>query len=93
MNTLDTIDKLMNDGLQVKSVYFDKDLDLMLIVLSNKQIIERTISITNRLHSATIKQLMMYTVSQAGIHWPDIGENLSLRKLLKEEIVNGKQIF
>ena len=97
MNTLenkkwdfDPIDKLIfENGLKIKSAYFDKELDLMLIVLGNKKVLKRTISMSSRLNSATLQQLQQYEISRTGIHWPKIDEDLSLRGFLKEEMVNA----
>jgi hypothetical protein len=84
----DPIDKLIfEDGLRIRSVYFDKDLDVMLILLNNKKVLERKISITERLKQASEEQLKKYELSRTGIHWPELDEDLSLRGFLKEEVL------
>lgn len=89
-NVFDPIDKLIfEDGLRIRSVYFDKELDVMLILLNNRKVLERKISITERLKNASVEQLKKYELSRTGIHWPELDEDLSLRGFLKEEVVNA----
>lgn len=68
--------------------FFNQDLDIMLILLNNKKILQRKISMTERLKSASLEQLQNYEVSRTGIHRPNIDEDLSLRGFLKEEMLN-----
>jgi hypothetical protein len=68
--------------------FFNQDLDIMLILLNNKKILQRKVSMTERLKSASLEQLQNYEVSRTGIHWPVIDEDLSLRGFLKEEMLN-----
>jgi len=87
--SFDQIDRqIFEEGLQIKSVFFNEDLDIMLILLNNKKVLQRKISMTERLKSARMDQLQNYEISRTGIHWPDIDEDLSLRGFLKEEILN-----
>ena len=87
---LDAVDKIIFDeGLRIRSVHFDQELDLMLIILSNKKILKRNIGITSRLKNATEAQLKNLTISRTGIHWPELDEDLSLRGFLKEEMLNA----
>ena len=88
----DPIDKMIfEDGITITSVFFHKELDVMLILLSNRRIIERKISITKTLAQATDKQLQNFTISRTGIHWPELDEDLSLRGFLKEEMIKAVQ--
>lgn len=88
----DPIDKMIfEEGIKIMSVYFHKDLDVMLILLSNRKILERKISITKRLAEATEEQLYKYEISRTGIHWPELDEDLSLRGFLKEEMLKAIQ--
>ena len=70
---------IFEDGLKIVTVFFHKDLDVMLILLSNKKILERKISVAKRLAQASEQQLMCYQLSRTGIYWPDLDEDLSLR--------------
>ena len=87
---MDAIDRLIyKDGLRIKALHFHKDLDLMLIILNNGKVLQRTISFSKRLHKATVEQLNHYEFIGAGtgIHWPDVDEDLSLRGFLEEELI------
>ena len=85
---LDEIDKMIfESGLKIISVFFNKELDVMLVLLSNRKIIESKISITPTLARASEQQLKNYQVSRTGIHWPALDEDLSLRGFLKQEML------
>lgn len=89
----DPIDKMIfEEGLRIKSVHFDKDIDLMLIVLNNKKVLERSISISERLKGATLQQLQNYQISRTGIHWPALDEDLSLRGFIKDEMLQALKV-
>ncbi|KEO71858.1 DUF2442 domain-containing protein [Anditalea andensis] len=88
-NEYDTIEKLIyEEGLKINALHFHPDLDLMLIVLSNKKVLQWAISSSLRLGQATLEQLHNYRLigKGAGVHWPDLDEDLSLKGFLKEEI-------
>ena len=90
---LDPIDKIIfEENLKILSVYFHRELDVMLILLNNRKIIERRISMTERLAHADENQLQRYELSRTGIHWPDLDEDLSLRGYLKEEMINAIRV-
>ncbi len=86
---MDAIDRLIyKDGLRIKALHFHKDLDLLLIILNNGKVLQRTLSFSKRLHQATPEQLHHYEFigEGTGIHWPDVDEDLSLRGFLEEEL-------
>ena len=88
-NDYDELEKIIyEDGLRIKALHFHPDLDLMLVVLSNKKVLSRSISNSERLKKATPEQLMNYRLigKGAGVHWPDVDEDLSLKGFLQEEI-------
>ena len=88
-NDYDSIEKIIyEDGLKIKALHFHPDLDLMLIVLSNKKVLNRAISSSSRLKEASPEQINNYRLigKGAGVHWPDVDEDLSLKGFLKEEI-------
>ena len=87
---MDAIDRLIyREGLRVKVIHAHKDLDLMLIILNNGKVLQRTISFSQRLRQATADQLNHYEFigEGTGIHWPDVDEDLSLRGFLEEELL------
>jgi len=82
----DAIDQIIFDGgLRIKSVWLDKELDLMIILLNNRKIIQRTISDFPFLKNASDAQLKSLNNDGFGIHWTDLDEDLSLRGFLKDE--------
>ena len=86
---MDALDRLIyEEGLRIKHIYFDKELDLMLLVLNNKKVMKRTISEFKRLADATEDQLTNFENDGIGIHWPDVDEDLSLRGFLKYELAH-----
>ncbi|MBS1491834.1 MAG: DUF2442 domain-containing protein [Bacteroidetes bacterium] len=80
---------IFEDGVRIIAAYFHKDMDVMLLLLNNRKIIERSINATEALAKASEKQLQNYSLSRTGIHWPDLDEDLSLRSFLKEEMINA----
>lgn len=85
----DSLDQLIfEEGLRVKNVWFDKDLDLIAVLLNNKKIIQRPISDFDRLRNATVDQLNHFENDGIGIHWPELDEDLSLRGFLKYELAH-----
>lgn len=90
INQYDPIEKVIfEDGLRIKAVHFHKDLDLMLVVLTNGKILRRKISASTLLINATPEQLDDYCLTGrgAGIHWPQLDEDLSLKGFLKDELI------
>jgi hypothetical protein len=85
----DPLDQLIfEDGLRIKTLWFDQDLDLLVVLLNNKKIIQRPISDFNRLKNATKIQLNNFENDGIGIYWPDVDEDLSLRGFLKYELAH-----
>ncbi len=87
---MDAIDRLIyQDGLRVKVIHTHKDLDLMLVVLNNGKVLQRTLSFSQRLQQATAEQLSHYEFigEGTGIHWPEVDEDISLRGFLEEELL------
>lgn len=86
----DPIDSMIfEQGLRIEKLFFDKELDLMLIVLNNKKILKENISRFKLLGDATLEQLQDYEISRTGVHWPALDEDLSLRGFLKTAIVSS----
>lgn len=83
----DPLDQLIfEEGLRIKSVWFDQELDMIIVLLNNKKIIQRPISDFTKLKSASEEQRYKYENDGIGIHWPEIDEDLSLRGFLKYEL-------
>ncbi len=89
INKFDTIEKIIfQDGLRIKAVHFHKDLDLMLVVLTNGKVLRQKISSSERLQNASTAQLNDFRLigNGAGIHWPQLDEDLSLKGFLQKEL-------
>ncbi|HWV30405.1 MAG TPA: DUF2442 domain-containing protein [Dyadobacter sp.] len=78
---------IQTNGLQIRHFGFARDLDLAFFILNDKRIITRTLSSLPYLANAEDYDLDQYTVSETGIHWPDLDVDISLRGLLQEEKV------
>ena len=88
-NNYDELERLIyEDGLKIKALHFHPEVDLMLIVLTNGKVLQRTITSSPRLKQATAEQLNNYRLigKGAGVHWEEVDEDLSLKGFLKEEI-------
>lgn len=87
----DDLDQMILDkGLQIRHFGFARDLDLALFILNDKRVITRTLSSLPYLANAEDYDLDQYTVSETGIHWPNLDVDMSLRGLLQEEEVLTK---
>lgn len=87
--TNDPIDELIfGNGLYIKALHFHPELDLWLIVLNNGKILERKLSAFKQLSAAKNDQLLNFRLlgNGAGIHWPGLDEDISLRGLMEEEV-------
>ncbi len=88
-NNFDSLERVIfENGLRIVSLYFQMELDLMLIVLNNKKVINRPISSSQRLKKASLESLNNYKLisNGVGIHWPELDEDLSLKGFLQEEV-------
>jgi hypothetical protein len=80
---------IFEEGLRIERLFFDKDLDLMLIVLNNRKVLKDNISSYKNLRDATSVQLEAYEISRTGVHWPEMDEDLSLRGFLKTAMLSS----
>ncbi len=88
-NNFDELEQIIFEGgLRLVGIHFQKEVDLMMIVLNNKKVLTRQISKYKNLENASLDQLKNYRLISMGIgvHWPDLDEDLSLKGFLKEEI-------
>ena len=91
-STMNALEKRIHlDGLRIKALHFHHDLDLMLIVLTNKKVLTHPISSSQLLADATEEQRNHYELigKGVGVHWPDLDEDLSLKSFLQEEIIRS----
>jgi Protein of unknown function (DUF2442) len=83
----DPLDKLIFEyGLRIKRLFFDSELDLMLVLLTNGRVLNLKLSGFKRLQSARPEQLHDYVLEHDGIgvHWPSLDEDLSVRGFIKQ---------
>ncbi|HEY5464880.1 MAG TPA: DUF2442 domain-containing protein [Hanamia sp.] len=89
INNFDAIEKLIyQEGLEIVSVDFHPELDVMLIILNTKAVLHQRLSSYPRLSSADKRALLQYELIArgTGIHWPLLDEDLSLKGFLKDEL-------
>ena len=83
----DPIDQLIfEEGLRMKNIWIDRELDLIIVLLNNKKLLKRPLSDFKRLAGAKEEQLSKFVNDGKEIHWPDLDEDLSLRGFLKYEL-------
>lgn len=92
--TKDPLDKVIfEQGLRIKKLFFDTELDLMLVLLTNGRVLNLKLTGFGRLSNATAEQLTDYTLENDGtaVSWESLDEDLSIRGFIKqaalEEIV------
>jgi hypothetical protein len=78
---------IASKSLKISRIVFFRDLDMLLIVLNNRQVISRQLSVYPFLHQATDADLENYVLSDSGVHWPSMDADLSLRGFLIEEAI------
>lgn len=91
-NRYDPLEQIIfEQDLRIVGVHCYANLDLILIVLNNKRVLQRKISTSTLLSKATPEQLQNLQLISGGIgiHWPDVDEDISLKGLLKEEFSFG----
>ena len=87
----DPIDILIFEkGLRIKTLFIEKEMDLLLIILNNGNLIKSRISVIERLHNASQDELLKWELRNegTGIHWAGLDEDLSLYGFIKEATVN-----
>lgn len=84
----DPLDGLIQEkNLRIVGLHFYPEMDLMLVVLSNKRVIQRNLSDFSLLNTASLQQLEGYQISRYGVHWAEIDEDLSLKGFLQAELM------
>jgi len=90
-NNFDSIEKIIfEDGITIEAVDIHPEMDVMLIILNTKAVLQQKISNYKRLATATKETLQQYELigSGTGIHWPLLDEDLSLKGFLRDELLN-----
>ncbi len=88
-NKYDALEKLIYDeNWRIQALDIHQELDLMLIILNTKAILQKRLSAYSRLSKATKEQLYNYQLIEGGtgIHWDELDEDLSLKGFLQDEL-------
>ncbi len=82
-----------NDGLRIVALNFRRELNEMLVTLSTGTVLHLLLSDYPILETASMEQLRQYTFigDGAGVHWPMLDEDLSLRGFLQGAAVSLEQ--
>ncbi len=84
----DPLDRMIfEEGLRIMDVWFNKELDLVIVLLNSKKIIKRPLSDYKQLANATPSQLQNFKNDGIEIYWPELDEDVSLRGFLKYELM------
>ena len=85
---VDPLDRMIfEEGLRIMEVWFNKELDLIIILLNSKKIIKRPLSDYRLLANAPLSQLRNFKNDGTEIYWPELDEDISLRGFLKYELL------
>ena len=90
-NNFDAIEKLIfEEGLRIEAIDLHPELDMMLVVLNTKVVLQYRVSSYPRLKNADSKALLQYELigNGSGVHWPLLNEDLSLKGFLRDELKN-----
>lgn len=88
-NNFDSIEKIIyEEGLRIETIDFHPDLDLMLIVLNTKVVLQQRISSYKKLVTSNKEALLKYELvaKGTGVHWQQLDEDLSLKGFLQQEL-------
>lgn len=86
IRSVDVIDKLIFEKkMRINTVFILKDLDLMIVVLNNKKVLNIQLSEYPKLKNATKNQLDNWKLISkgVGIEWEEIDEDLSLKGFIQ----------
>lgn len=83
----DPLDRLIfEQDLGIKKLFFDRELDLILVLLTNGRVLNLKLSGFTRLRNATDSQLAAYELDDKGtaVSWELLDEDLSVRGFIKQ---------
>lgn len=87
----DPFDQLIFErSLRIRHLLLDKDMNLMVMVLSSGIIVKSKLSDFPKLQRASLKHLNNWQLIGGGvaIEWPDLNEDLSLKGFVKKAYMN-----
>lgn len=83
----DPLDQVIfGQGLRIKRLFFDTELDSMLVLLTNGKVLNLRISGFTRLAEADPAQLNAYELEGGGVavSWRELNEDLSLKGFIRQ---------
>lgn len=86
----DPVDRLiLEQGLRIKQLFFNKEVDRILVLLTNGNVLNLKLSQYERLQNATTDQLLHYSLIGNGIavSWDELDEDLSLKGFIKQAAI------
>ncbi len=89
-SSADPLDRLIfEQGLRIKQLFFDAEIDRMLVLLTNGNVLTLKLSDYKRLHNATTEQLYHYSLEASGsaVSWDVLDEDLSLKGFIKQAAI------
>jgi hypothetical protein len=87
----DLIDKLIfEEGIKIQNVFIDKELNLMILILTNGKIIKSKLDLIAQLSDANQFQLNNFRLvgGGIGIEWEELDVDLSLKSFIKNVAIN-----
>jgi len=87
----EAIDKLIFDeGIRIKNIFIDKELNLMILILTNGKILKSKLNIFEELNNANQTQLNNYRLigGGIGIEWEELDVDMSLKSFIKNAAIN-----
>lgn len=87
----DTIERtILEQDIRIAEIHPNKELDLLLIVLTTRDVLRLPLSAYSALTKATTKALENWQLlgEGYGIHWPDLDEHLSLKGFLRDAMMS-----
>ena len=89
---MDEFDKLIYEkGLRIKTLYIDKELDLLVIILNNANLIKTKISLFKLLKDASMEDLNGWSLRAkgVGVRWEKLDEDLSLKGFIQDATMHA----
>ena len=88
-NNFDSIEALIfEEGLRIEAIDFHPELDVMLIILNTKAVLQQRLSSYKSLANANLDSLTQFELisNGVGVHWPSLDEDLSLKGFLRDQL-------
>ncbi|GAC1661782.1 MAG: hypothetical protein NVS9B7_29820 [Flavisolibacter sp.] len=89
-NKFDAIENIIfSENLRIEKLDIDPKLDIMVIILSTGMVFSAKLSSFPLLKKGNKSQLLKFKLigNGTGIQWPDLDEDLSLKGLLRDELL------